>query len=198
MTCGKICAGKSTYAENLRRKYKAAVLSVDEITLALFGQNAGEKHDYYVEKAEEYLFGKSLQMIENDIDVILDWGFWTKAERQAARQFYESRNIENEFHYIDIDDDEWKKRLSKRNSEILANKTNAYFVDDGLAEKADSLFEKPDISEVEVWVGNEKREIRYAKETDRKFWYSLDRHLSDNEFTRKIAAKQCYTRKRKD
>ena len=34
LICGKICSGKSTYAEQLRIKERAAVLSVDEIMLA--------------------------------------------------------------------------------------------------------------------------------------------------------------------
>lgn len=72
MTCGKICSRKTTYANKLRQQKKGVVLSVDEITLALFGQDAGEKHDDYVERAEAYLFEKSLDIIEVGIDVILD------------------------------------------------------------------------------------------------------------------------------
>ena len=56
MMCGKICSGKSTHATELRALYHAVVLSVDEITLALFGQDAGDKHDDYVERAERYLY----------------------------------------------------------------------------------------------------------------------------------------------
>ena len=58
MTCGKICSGKSTYSEQLRINNNAIILSVDEITLALFEQNIGEKHEKYVEKLEMYLFEK--------------------------------------------------------------------------------------------------------------------------------------------
>ena len=42
LMCGKLCSGKSTRAEQLRREHRAVLLSVDEITLALFGQDAGE------------------------------------------------------------------------------------------------------------------------------------------------------------
>lgn len=45
------------------------------ITLALFGQDAGEKHDEYVKRARKYLYEKSLDLIQMDINVILDWGF---------------------------------------------------------------------------------------------------------------------------
>ena len=152
MMCGKICSGKSTYANNIRKKNKAVLFSVDEITLALFGQNAGEKHDEYVAALEKYLFIKSTELIEAGIDVIMDIGLWQKSERDEARAFYNSRNIANEIHYIDISEAEWQKRIAKRNNEISEGIVNAYYVDEGLAEKVDRLFEKPDKSEVDVWI----------------------------------------------
>ena len=111
LICGKICSGKSTYAEQLRIQNNAVLLSTDEITLALFGQHCGDKHDDYVERTQNYLFNKSLELIEVGINVILDWGFWLKEERDYAREFYNSRNIECEFHYIDISNETWQTRL---------------------------------------------------------------------------------------
>ncbi len=148
IVCGKICCGKSSYAEVLRKTHKAVVLSVDEITLALFGQDAGEKLDEYVARTEEYLYQKSLDILSCGIDVILDWGFWTRKEREYAREFYASRHIEHEFHYIKIDDEEWRRRLQKRNREVLEHRLTAYYVDDGLAAKFKSIFEEPDDSEL--------------------------------------------------
>lgn len=152
MTCGRICSGKTTYCKKLRTEFSAVVLSVDEITLALFGQDAGEMHDTYVERAEKYLYEKSLDIVNVGVNVILDWGFWTKVEREYAREFYHSHGVSCEFHYLDISDEEWERRLKKRNSEVLAGKTDAYYVDDGLAEKFRSIFEAPDIGEMDVTV----------------------------------------------
>ncbi|MBP1546659.1 MAG: ATP-binding protein [Oscillospiraceae bacterium] len=152
LMCGRICSGKSTHSQSLRKEKKAVVLSVDEITLALFGQDAGEKHDDYVAAAEEYLYRKSLEIAENGIDVILDWGFWTKEERDYAREFYGSRNIPFEFHYIDITPDEWQKRIDKRNADITSGKLQAYYVDEGLSKKFAEIFEKPDESEMKDFI----------------------------------------------
>ena len=69
LICGKICSGKSTYAEQLRIQNNAVLLSTDEITLALFGQHCGDKHDDYVERTQNYLFSKSLELIEVGINV---------------------------------------------------------------------------------------------------------------------------------
>ena len=64
MTCGRICSGKSTYAQTLRQKYSAVILSVDEITLALFGQDAGENHDAYVAAALPVLHTMAIDDLE--------------------------------------------------------------------------------------------------------------------------------------
>lgn len=39
-----------------------------------------------------------------------------------------------------------------RNSLVISGKTSAYFIDEGLAEKVNALFEMPDRNEVDVWV----------------------------------------------
>lgn len=152
MTCGKICVGKSTYSKTLKEKHNAVILSVDEITLALFGRDAGENHDLYVERAEKYLFEKSVEIVKTGINVVLDWGFWQKHERDFAREFYKSNGIECEIHYINISDEEWKRRLEKRNNAVLSGECNAYYVDEGLAKKFEGLFEKPEKTEVDLWL----------------------------------------------
>lgn len=152
MICGKICCGKSTYAQRLRTENSAAVLSVDEIMLAMFGQHVGDKHDEYAQRTKKYLFGKSAELIETGINVILDWGFWTKAERKYAREFYEARNIECELHYISVSEETWESRLAKRNALVEAGKTDAYYVDENLAKKFASVFEAPDEGEIDKTV----------------------------------------------
>ena len=80
----------------------------------------------------------------------MDWGFWTKKERDFARQFYGSRNIDYEFCYIKISDDEWNKRIQKRNEDIIAGRIDAYFVDEGLAQKFKAIFEEPSPNEQDI------------------------------------------------
>lgn len=152
LMCGKICSGKSFYADSICKNKSAVILSVDEIMLAMFGQDAGEKHDDYVAALEKYLLKKSTEFVEAGIDVVMDIGLWTKAKRKAVRDFYSLRNIESEIHYLDISDTEWKKRIEKRNDQVSGHQVSAYYIDEGLAKKASHLFDKPDRSEVDVWV----------------------------------------------
>ncbi len=150
--CGKICSGKSTYAEKLKLENKAVILSVDELTLALFENQAGEKLDFYVEKLKEYFLKKSLDIVEAGADVILDWGFWTKKERDYAREFYDSRNISYQFYYMNVGIDEWKKRILKRNQEIKREQLEAYPIDKGLLSKVEKMFEEPDRKELKAMI----------------------------------------------
>ena len=162
IVCGKICAGKSTYTKKLIKEKKAVNLSVDEITLALFGSHCGQMHDTYCERTQNYLFNKSLQLVKTGINVILDWGFWQKKERDFAKQFFKNHNIQTELHYIDVSYEKWQQNLEKRNARILQEEAQKnpkefsvpsdYFIDQNIAAKFHSLFEVPTPDEVDVWV----------------------------------------------
>ena len=143
MTCGKLCSGKSTWAEAQAKKRHAVVLSIDEVMLSLFPEGAGELHDGYVEKTKTYLLNKSLEILNAGTDVILDWGFWRRELRDEVKAFYEEHRIPWEFRYFPVEDKEWRKRIEKRNEEVLVGKTQAYYVDEGLIQKMDTLFEAP-------------------------------------------------------
>ena len=147
MTCGTICCGKSTYARKIRAEGNAVILSIDEITLALFPDGSGDMHDTYVLRAEQYLLELSLQILQTGADVILDWGLWTRAARDRIRGFYASRGgIRTELHYLRISPEAWNRRIKKRNASGEA----AYYVDEGLLQKAVSLFEEPSEDETDV------------------------------------------------
>ena len=125
------------------------ILSIDEITLALFPEGTGELHDTYVSRAGQYLLSLSLQILRSGTDVILDWGLWTREQRARLRDFYSERHIENEIHYLRIDEEEWNRRIRKRN-EVQEGDPAAYYVDEGLLQKFKSLFEEPAAEEADV------------------------------------------------
>ena len=126
LICGRICVGKSTYAKTLCKKERAVLLSCDEITLALFGCDVEEDHDEYVKRTQNYLFVKALEIVKNGINVVLDWGFWQKDERDFAKMFFGSRGVACELHYLEIPDEEWYNRIRKRNASVLSGGLSAY------------------------------------------------------------------------
>ncbi len=135
---------------------KAVHLSCDEITLALFGQNIGEKHDEIVERTIEYLYRKSLEILAIGVTVILDFGFWQKEDREKATLFYTQHNVTPEWHYIDVENSVWRRNIKNRNAEILNNDMNDYYIDEPLAEKFGKFFEPPSKDEIDVWYINDQ------------------------------------------
>lgn len=151
MICGRICCGKSTFSKQLAKENKAVILSVDEITL-LFGQYLGDAHDEFVTKTENYLLEKAVECVQNGISVVLDWGFWQKSQRNSVKQFFTGMNIATQLYYIDVADDVWHSRLKQRNIAVAAGKSDAYYIDTNILTKFESRFEKPDDTEIDVYV----------------------------------------------
>lgn len=151
ITCGKLCSGKTTCAKKLSRERNGVILSIDEVMLALFPEGAGEKHDLYVRRTEEYLLSLSLQLTRTGTDVILDWGLWTREQRDRIRAFYRAHDTAYRICYLRISSEEWNRRIRKRNAGQKEN-PSAYYVDEGLLRKFESLFEEPGADETDVTV----------------------------------------------
>lgn len=147
LVCGKICCGKSTYCEKLKHLRKAMVLSVDELVLPLFGEHLGERHEEITQKAQRYLLAKAAELLTLGVSVILDWGFWSAESRRSTKKFFAERGLKAELHYLEISDEEWRRRIDKRNS---TDNSGAYFVDDALAAKCESVFQPPSPAEIDV------------------------------------------------
>lgn len=55
-------------------------------------------------------------------------------------------------YYLDIDDVEWQRNIEKRNRDVLRGQTKDYYVDQGLLDKLNRMFEVPCREEMDVWV----------------------------------------------
>lgn len=154
LVCGKICSGKTTYAKSIIKEISAVLLSNDEITFILFGSHGGKEHGVVSERTQKYLYQKSLEIIESGINVVLEWGFITRAERLEVSRFYTQHNIDYEWHYIDTPDNVLLKNLDKRNQDILEGNSTAHYFDYDFVKQFWNMFEVPTKEEMSVWVKN--------------------------------------------
>ncbi len=152
LICGKLCSGKTTYCNKLISERGGVLLSCDEITLQMFDGELGEKHDDMVERIKRYLLKKASEIIANGVDVLLDWGFWQKSDRETAREFFVLHGIESELHYLEVSNELWRLRIEKRNQVVKRGEVSAYYVDEGLMNKFEGIFEAPELSEINVLV----------------------------------------------
>lgn len=137
---GKICCGKTTYAKSLPG---TMLISCDQLMQSLFPGGCGEHHNLLAERARKYLLGLARQCAEAGVTPVVDFGFWTPALRQEAIDALSG--FELDWRYLDVPQDEWARRIAKRNAAIQANQADPsdYFVDEGLLEKVNSLFVPP-------------------------------------------------------
>jgi predicted kinase len=141
----------------LVNEYNAVILSCDEIEGALFHHESREKHDEVVKDIKKYLHKKASEIVLTGSNVILDWGFWSREEREKVTEYYKKQSILYEWHYIDISTVEWHQNINSRNEAVLAGKSTDYFIDDGLLEKLNSLFETPKKEDIDVWYFNQRK-----------------------------------------
>ncbi len=150
--CGKICCGKTYYANQIKEKERAVILSCDEVTKDLFDNDLGEKHDEMTFRIRNYLKKKSVELVNTGCTVILDWGFWSSESRRSLTEFCRSHNVDCEWHYIDVDDRTWNINIEERNRRILSGEGGSdYYLDEGLMNKLLSIWEAPLKNEMDVW-----------------------------------------------
>ena len=146
--CGKIASGKSYYAEKLSEQTGAVILSVDELMLELSDSCLGLSHDDTARRCEKYFYKLSEQLIAKNIDVIIDFGYWSRAERNEAKDYFNARAIEIELHYIIVDEQIRLKQLDKRNEMLLLRQKTSvsgrvYIIGEELRNRLDSKFQEP-------------------------------------------------------
>jgi len=152
LICGKICSGKTYYARQLMDQYNAVILSTDEVTWDLINNEQGEFYDVFAERVNLYLRKKAVEIVKAGANVVLDWGFWTAAGRKEISDFLRDRQVEYEWHFIDIPDNLWYRNIGERNRRITEGKGGTdFYVDEGLLQKLLSRFEKPERNEMDVW-----------------------------------------------
>lgn len=156
--CGKIASGKSYYANQIKERENAVILNTDELTYAMFDNEQGDKYTELAERANSYLMKKATELINIGCNVILDWGFWRVCNRKYITEYFKNENIDVEWHYIDIDDEEWEKNINDRNLKIEQgfNKSD-FYVTEGLKEKLIKNWEKPSKDEIDVWYHFERK-----------------------------------------
>ena len=144
--CGKVGSGKTYYANQIINEKGGVLLSDDELLHDLFPGIHPKNHRDSIVKIDKYLLKKTISIVNSGCDVILDWGFWKKAERKEISNYFHKYNINVEWYYIDISNDVWKQNIQKRNT-LNFNDGSSFYLDEEIIKKVNEQFEEPDESE---------------------------------------------------
>lgn len=153
--CGRLCSGKTTLARRLTAQKGTILLSCDEVTEIIFHKDLGERHDAVMQDVKKYLHMKAMDALRAGCDVVLDWGFWNRAERQAVRAQYAAAGYPQQWHYMAPSESRWRRNIEQRNAAVLAGTSPDYFVDEGLFNKLMANFEPPGEDEIDIRHGDE-------------------------------------------
>lgn len=118
---GLPCSGKTTLARALEQQHTALRLTVDEWHIRLFGQDAEDpEHNGRHRTLEALQWDVASRALVLGIDVILDFGFWTREEREDYRTRARKLGAGSEVHFLDVPESELLHRLVQRNAQASA------------------------------------------------------------------------------
>lgn len=121
---GLPCSGKTTLARKLEQQYSALRLTPDE-----WHKRLGHEYGYNMTEADEALHNARHDAVESlmwevasrvlalGVDVILDFGFWGRRERDEFRARAKELGVDFKIHFNDVPEEELLNRLRIRNAE---------------------------------------------------------------------------------
>jgi predicted kinase len=113
LLCGLPASGKTTHARELAETYGAVRLNGDEWKLAL---GIDPFDDAARIRLEAQLLRLTERLLTVGTSVILEWGFWTRAERDELRAFGRSLGAAVELRYLKVPFEELVRRVVERTS----------------------------------------------------------------------------------
>ncbi len=138
LLCGKPGCGKTTLAKKLNKEFGVIHLSADDFMLKLFGEITDRKlFDQKLTATKNLIYDISKQLLVKN-DVVLDFGFWTRDERDKIKSLFKGSKVI--LVYLKLDNEEIFKQVENRNSNL---KNNEYFMDRTTFDFLCAKFEEP-------------------------------------------------------
>lgn len=120
LICGLPCSGKTTLAKELEHKHSALRLTPDEWHIRLFGMDVDDaEHDARHNLVEAIQWEIAARVLTLGVNVILDFGFWGKSEREDFRLRASRLGARSEIHFLNVSEEILFERLAKRNALLI-------------------------------------------------------------------------------
>ena len=142
LICGLPGSGKTTLAARLAQADGIFWLSPDRWLSQLNLDGYDEARRTAVERLQWEL---ALRLLTLGMDVVLDNGFWSRAEREGLRTEATALGARVRLHYLDVPIDELKRRLTIRSERGAAD---SFVVSPADLDQWQAVFEPPDADEL--------------------------------------------------
>lgn len=140
LLCGLPGSGKTAYARRLEERGTFR-LSSDDWMVPLFGHHL-PRHvsDERLSVVRLLQWELAAKLLKSGVDVVLDDGFWTRAERQKYRAQAEAVGAEVQLIYFDVPVEKLRHRLAERNRHLTPG---TFEIDDAALDLFITKFEVP-------------------------------------------------------
>ncbi|MFJ3381671.1 AAA family ATPase [Curtobacterium sp. NPDC090217] len=115
LTVGLPGMGKTTAARRIEEDHDALRLTKDEWMKALHGDDNPESASDVIEGR---LIEIGLRALELGVDVVLDFGLWSRDERRALRRAAADLGAAVDVVYCDVEPAEQRRRIDRRLAEV--------------------------------------------------------------------------------
>jgi predicted kinase len=146
LICGLPCSGKTTLAKTIELERLALRLSPDEWIVTLYGADiSDEALDAARDPVETALWDLAARVLVLGLDVILEYGFWSRSEREEFRRRATRLGARSELHFTDAPREELIRRLAQRNAQLPAG---SFWIDEARLRSWCDVFEPPSTDEL--------------------------------------------------
>lgn len=112
LLCGLPGSGKTTLARELEAAHGAVRMCPDEWMSAL----GVDLHDQLArDRVHDLQWQLTERLVAEDLMVVMEWGFWSRSERDTARDRARELGATVELRYLDLPFDELWTRVDARN-----------------------------------------------------------------------------------
>lgn len=144
LLCGLTGSGKTTYAKQLE-KQGCIRLSLDEALFKRYGRDFDNNKFFEYEKAiENELKNELIGLLQKGESVVLDFGFWTRKNRDHYKELIKQNNAEWKLIYFKAYKQVLLDRLEERNSK---KDPYAHLITTSMLEDFIQRFEEPNKEE---------------------------------------------------
>lgn len=120
LLCGKMAAGKSTFARELGDRHAAILLVQDDWLGHLYPDEIVDVPTFarFSARLRAALTDHVCTLLSRGTSVVLDSPGNTRTQRRWFRELFERANAEHELHFVDVPDDVCKAQLRERSRHL--------------------------------------------------------------------------------